>query len=375
VKVKEIQAKSILRKYKKIDSWFISQYGMNLYRGCTHDCVYCDGRSGKYQVNNEFGKEVIVKINAIDILKKELDDKRKKIPLKKCFIMIGGGVGDSYQPIEKKYNLTKKTLKLIYEKQFPISILTKSTLVYRDIDIIKKINNKKRAIVSFSFSSTDDKISSIFEPGVPPPSERLKTIEKFKNEGISCGMFLLPVIPFITDKPKIVEETIIQAKKFGVDFIIFGGMTLKDVRQKKYFLDTLGRYYPELLTEYYNIYKKDKWGHPTPDYFNSVNSTFNLIARKYKIQKRIPLHLFKDILSENDLVIVILEQIDYLLKLNGNSSPYGYAACSISKINEPLSQLKGSLQNIRGVGPTTEKIIHEILETKNSKYYEKLMNE
>jgi DNA repair photolyase len=375
VKVKEIQAKSILRKYKKIDSWFVSQYGMNLYRGCTHNCLYCDGRSEKYQVNGEFGKEVIVKLNAIDLLKKELDANKKRKSLKKCFIMIGGGVGDSYQPVEKKYNLTKKTLELIYEKELPISILTKSTLVKRDIKIIRKINDINRSIVSFSFSSTNDKISSIFEPGVPPPSERLKTIEYFKEHDIYCGMFLLPVIPFITDKPKIIEETIKQAKKAGVDFIIFGGMTLKDGRQKDYFLALLKKNYPNLLPEYCNIYKGDKWGHAVSEYYDSINKTFNLLAKEFKIPRRIPIHLFSDILSENDLVIVILEHIDYLLRLKGKSSPYSFAAYSISKLKEPLSEYKGSFQRIKGVGPTTEKMINEILDTKSLKYYEKLMNE
>ena len=93
--IKEIKAKSILRKYKKIDSWFISQYGMNFYRGCNHNCVYCDGRSEGYYVEGEFGKDVCVKINTIDLLRRELDPKRKRIPLKRCYIMLGGGVGDS----------------------------------------------------------------------------------------------------------------------------------------------------------------------------------------------------------------------------------------------------------------------------------------
>ena len=372
--VKEIQAKSILRKYKKIDSWFISQYSMNLYRGCTHNCVYCDGRSEKYQVKGEFGKDVVVKTNAIELLKKELENKRRKNQLKKCFIMIGGGVGDSYQPIEKKNNLTKRTLELIYEKKLSISILTKSTLVKRDIDIIKKINKKNKVIVSFSFSSIDDKISSIFEPNVPSPSERLKTIKLFKNQGISCGLFLLPVIPFITDKPSIMEETIKQANNVGVDFIIFGGMTLKDGRQKDYFFNTLKNNYPELLPDYFSIYKGSKWGQPVFEYYNSINRSFDLLAEKYKIPKRIPLHLFQDLLTENDLVIVILEQIDYLLKLKGKSSPYGFAAYSISKIKEPLSDIKGNLQQIKGVGPTIEKLILEILETGNSNYYRKLIN-
>jgi len=375
VKIREIQTKSILRKYKKIDSWFISKYAMNLYRGCSHNCVYCDGRSEKYRVDGEFGEEVIVKINAIDLLKKELDKINKNDTVKNGYLMIGGGVGDSYQPVEKRFNLTRKTLELIFEKNLPISILTKSTLVRRDIDIIKKISKNNRVIISFSFSSADDKISSIFEPGVPPPSERLKTIKYFKNEGISCGMFLLPVIPFITDKPDILEETIKQAKNVGIDFIVFGGMTLKDGRQKNYFLDTLNKKYPKLTTEYNNIYKGDKWGHPIPQYFESINSTFDLLISKYKIPKRIPLNLYQDILSENNLVIVILEQIDYLLKLKGKKSPYGYAAYSISKIKEPLSEFKGNLQKIKGVGPTTEKMILEILETKSLNYYEKLMNE
>ena len=260
--VREINAKSILRKHKKIDSWFLSRYGMNLYRGCTHNCVYCDGRSEKYNVEGEFGSEVEVKINAIDILKRELDPKRKRIPLKKGYVMVGGGVGDSYQPVEKKYELTRKTLELLYKKDFPVHVLTKSNLIERDLDILKKINEKNRCIVSFSFSSASDEICSVFEPGVPSPDKRFETLKMFKKEGISIGMFLLPVIPFITDNPKIIEDIIKKAKKIGIDFIIFGGMTLKDGRQKDNYYDTLKKSYPDLLVEYNNIYRGDKWGSP-----------------------------------------------------------------------------------------------------------------
>ena len=93
--IKEVEAKSILRKYKKIESWFLTYYGMNLYIGCQHNCVYCDGRSEKYQVDGEFGEDVIVKINAIEILQRELDTKRKRTPFKKGYVGVGGGVGDS----------------------------------------------------------------------------------------------------------------------------------------------------------------------------------------------------------------------------------------------------------------------------------------
>jgi DNA repair photolyase len=287
--------------------------------------------------------------------------------------MLGGGVGDSYQPAEKKYKLTKEALQLMYEYNFPVHILTKSTLIKRDIDIIKKINRQSIAIVSFSFSSVDDKISAIFEPGVPSPSKRLETLAFFKDEGIACGMFLLPVIPFITDTSELMEKSISKAKDVGLDFIIFGGMTLKEGKQKDYFFNVLKKYNSKLIKKYQDIYKGNKWGEATNEYYGLINSRFNKIAKKYKIQKRIPLALYKNILSENDLVIVILEHIDYLLKLEGKKSPYGYAAYSISKLKEPLSSIKEELLNIRGVGKTTECIILEILKTGSSSYYEKLI--
>ncbi len=371
--VKEIKAKSILRKAKKVDSWFLINYGMNLYRGCAHNCVYCDGRSEGYYVNGEFGEEVTVKINAIDILKRELDPTRKKIPLKHYFVGLSGGVGDSYQPLEKNYKLTRRALELFHEKKFPVHILTKSTLVERDIDIIKKINKQNRAIVSFSFSSVNDEISSVFEPGVPTPTERLKTLSKFKKERIACGMYLMPVIPFITDTPEVMENTIKKVKETELDFIVFAGMTLKEGRQKEYFMETLKENFPGLLPHYENIYLKNKWGETTKEYYQSINQTFNLLSKKYKIPRRIPAYIYKDILEQNDLVAVMLEQLDYLAKLEGKHSPYGYAAYSISKLKEPLSERKENLQSIKGVGKVTESIIKEILRTGSSKYYEKLL--
>ncbi len=371
--VKEIKAKPILRKGKKVDSWFLINYGMNLYRGCAHNCVYCDGRSEEYYVDGKFGKEVTVKINAIDVLRRELDPKRKRIPFKYYFVGLVGGVGDSYQPLEEKYKLTRQALNLFLIRKFPVHILTKSTLIERDIDIIKKINEQNRAIVSFSFSSVNDEISSIFEPGVPVPTERLKTLSKFKKEGIACGMYLMPVIPFITDRSEVMEETIRKAKETELDFIVFAGMTLKDGRQKQYFMKTLKENFPGLLPHYENIYLKNKWGEPTKEYNQSINQTFNLLSKKYKIPRRIPAYLYKDILEENDLITVMLEQLDYLAKLEEKPSPYGYAAYSISKLKKPLSKIKDSLRSIKGVGKVTESIIKEILRTGNSKYYEQLL--
>ncbi|MCU0643978.1 MAG: radical SAM protein, partial [bacterium] len=350
--IKEIEAKSILRKHKRIDSWFVSCYGMNFYRGCAHNCVYCDGRAEKYQVEGEFGEEVAVKTNAIDILRRELDPKRKRVPLKKCFMMVGGGVGDSYQAVEKKYQLTRQALELMLEFKLPAHVLTKSTLIERDIDLLKKINEQTRAIVNFSFSSVDDAISAIFEPGVPSPSRRLETIRQFKQSGIHCGLFLMPVIPFITDTPEQIEKVFQKAKEVGIDYIIFSGMTLKDGRQKQYFFEVLKKHYPNLITEYEHIFQLNEWGQAIDIYYASVHQTFLPIAKKYKIPIRMPQHLFGDMLNENDLVEVLLGQIDYLCKIQGRSSPFGYAAYSISQLKQPLSSMRGQLQRIKGVGQT-----------------------
>jgi DNA repair photolyase len=370
VNIREIKAKSILLKRKKIDSWFVSRYGMNLYRGCAHNCVYCDGRSERYQVDGTFGENVVVKTNAVDVLRRELKTIGRRVKLKPGYIMVGGGVGDGYQPVEEKYKLTRRTLQLLSEYRWPVHILTKSTLVERDFDVLKRINQQNRAIISFSFSSTNDEISRVFEPHVPPPSERLKTLAFFKRSGFACGMFLLPVVPFITDTPEMIAKTLREAHEIGVDFVIFGGMTLKEGRQKEYFFGSLREKYPELIAKYETIYGEDnKWGQATEDYYAKISSVFNEASRKYKIARRMPLSLYSDILSENDLVTVMLEQLDYFLQLDGKRSSFGYAAYAISQLNTPLSTMKNKLREIKGVGEKTEKIILEILETKNSTYY------
>jgi len=286
--------------------------------------------------------------------------------------MVGGGVGDSYQPLEERYQLTQKTLELLETYHYPLHLLTKSTLIERDLELLQRINDHTRVIVSMSFSSVDDTISHLFEPGVPPPSQRRKTPALLSQHGIATGMFLMPVIPFITDTPLLIEQTMKQARDIGVDFIICSGMTLKNGKQKDYFITTLTNQYPRLLVDYNTIYRKDAWGQATPTYYQSLNEAFYTIAKHYHIPLRVPPRLFKDILSENDNVIVHLEHLDYLLKIQGKPSPYGYAAYSISKLSTSLSKMRPRLREIRGVGPTTERIIREILDTGTSSYYDTL---
>jgi hypothetical protein len=290
-------------------------------------------------------------------------------------VLPGGGVGDSYQPVEEKYMLTRKALQLAEEHNFPVHMLTKSTLIERDLDILKRINEKKRAIVSFSLSSANDKIASVLEPGVPPPGRRLKTISLFKKEGISCGVFLLPVVPLITDTPAVLDESVRKIKEAGADFIVFGGMTLKEGRQKDYFLSAVENRFPGIIETYPLIYRPSKWGEPAPEYVENLNTLFSTIIKKYRIPACVPARLYRDILDRNDLVVVMLEQINYLLRLRNQRAPYGMAAWSISQIKEPLSTVRSSLPGLKGVGKSAIKIVREILDTGSSSYYQQLLNQ
>ncbi len=372
--IKEIEAKSILRKHKKVDSWFVARYSMNLYRGCLHNCAYCDGRSEGYYVDGEFDNDIDVKVNAPELLAKELDPKRKRIPLKKGFVMLGGGVGDSYNPLEKKYEIARKSLGIISDYNFPVHILTKSTLVKRDSDILQQINQKSKAIISFSFSGIDQNICKTFEPLVPSPIERMQIISDFKKQLIMVGIFFMPVIPFITDSTNHMEISIQKFKEIGVDFIIFGGMTLKEGRQKDYFYNVLKKNRPELINPYKEIFKGDKWGGASYSYYNEINKRFYSLAKKHHIPVRISANLISNVIDQNDLVKIILEQMDFILKQYGEKSPYSYGAYSISQLNEPVKEYRNKLTSLKGIGPVTEKIIIEILETGTSGYYEKLLN-
>jgi DNA repair photolyase len=256
-----------------------------------------------------------------------------------------------------------------------VHILTKSTLVERDIDILQKINEQNKAIVSLSFSSVNDAISEQLEPGVPAPSKRLETIKRLKQTGISCGMYLMPVVPFITDTREMIETAVEKAKEAGVDFVIFGGMTLKPGRQKEYFMRFLGERYPQLVPHYEQIYRNNsKWGAPESSNIDKGNKLFDDIATMHAIAKRIPSKLFENIVSTKELIIVILEQLDYLATLRGKNSPYGYAAYSLSQIKQPIETMnEEALLGIKGVGRFTAELIREIIETKRCGYYERLL--
>jgi DNA repair photolyase len=378
VAVTEITAKSLIRRQKRPDSWFVASIGMNLYRGCRHDCVYCDGRAERYYVEGEFGRDVAVKVNAPELLRREVDPARRRKPLPGGYLLLGGGVGDSYQPAEEHYRLSRRALEILAEFRYPVEVLTKSTLVLRDLDLLERINRQRRALVCFSLSSADEGLSRVFEPGVPSPLARLEAMAAFKAAGIPCGLFLLPIIPGVSDSARLIEETMQRAKTAGARFVVFGGMTLKEGRQRAHFLSVLEGCRPELVERYRNLYPGDPWGRARDPYDGELNRRCGVLARRAGLPPRMPPALWADLLDDRERVAVILEHLDYLLRLPDPATgptAYGRAARILARLAVPPPASPAWDTLPPGISPEAAEVIREILRTGGSALYDRLMGD
>jgi DNA repair photolyase len=238
--IESIEAKSILSKVKG-DSYFGLTYSMNLYRGCQHGCIYCDSRSKCYQLGEL--SHIRYKENALQLLEKELRSKRIKGT-------IGfGSMNDPYMPAEAKMQLTRNALYLLVKYRFPLHLITKSNLVVRDIDLIKKIGEIYAAI-SFTITTADNDLAKIIEPNAPSPSERFEAIRILSENGIYCGITLMPILPYINDTERNITDILNRAKESGVKYIIpFMGLTLRE-GSREYFYKKLDEFYPGIKEKY-----------------------------------------------------------------------------------------------------------------------------
>ena len=289
-----IRTKTILSKVKYGADWYGVDYNMNLYRGCSHGCIYCDSRSNCYHIDNfdvPRGKE-----NALAILEKELSKKQDHG-------LIGiGAMSDTYNPLEKEYEQTRGALKIISKYNFGVSIDTKSDLVLRDLDVLKDINKKNNVIIKFTITTPHDYISKIIEPRVCPSSKRLEAIKTLTDNGIYAGIMLNPVLPFITDKEEDIRLLVKLAHEHGAKFIhTFMGMTLRE-NQRDYYYEQLDKYFPNTKEKYINYYK-NRYNCPVPNY-KKLYKIFTEECDKYKI-----LYNMNDIIKDFKKEIKTIEQV------------------------------------------------------------------
>ncbi len=220
----------------------------NLYRGCTHGCIYCDSRSLCYEVGDF--ENIAVKKDALELMESELSRKRKKA------ILTTGSMSDPYVHIESGLKITEGALKLIEKYGFGVSVLTKSAMILRDIEIYKNINRRFKAIVSLTLTTTDDLLASVIEPHVSLPSERLEVLRKFSDQGITTGVWMSPILPFLEDNEKNIKAIVDKAKAAGVTYILcFGlGTTMRE-GSREYFYKNLDLHFPGLKEQYIKTYK------------------------------------------------------------------------------------------------------------------------
>ncbi len=259
-----IQAKTILNKTKRRDPWFLDEYTINPYSGCSFNCLYCYIRGSKYGNHTEI--KTSIKENAVALLEKQLALRAKRQQY--GFIVVSSAT-DPYLHFEKETLLTRQILECILQYRFPVHIITKSDLVTRDFDLLKKIDTtailpddlreklNRGTIISFSFSTIDDTIAAVFEPGANPPSLRLQTMISAVQAGFKTGISLMPLLPFISDNGPQLEELFSTFNKAGCHYVLPATLTLfgdGPSDSKTLVLKAVEKHYPALLEKYQQFF-------------------------------------------------------------------------------------------------------------------------
>jgi DNA repair photolyase len=275
--VTEITSKTILNHVKQPDSWFGLKYNMNLYRGCQHQCIYCDSRSECYRLGDL--AEIKVKTNSLELLEDAL-------PRKRVLGTIGfGSMNDPYMPIEKQYRLVRGALEIISRYGFPVHMLTKSDLVLRDLDLLQKISGTYAA-VSFTITTVDDHLASMIEPGAPRPSARLRAMQALAGAGVLTGVTMMPVLPFLEDNPEDIREIVRQAASHGASYIIPAfGVTLRP-GSREYYYQKLNAHFPGVKEKYIRTFG-DNYECGVPDW-RQLSGVFQEELKAAGIASRVP---------------------------------------------------------------------------------------
>ncbi|MGC4104458.1 radical SAM protein [Ferruginibacter sp.] len=257
--------KSILNKHKKRDNWFLDDYSVNPYDGCSCNCLYCYIRGSKYGEN--MNDRLAVKENALAILEKQLHARAKKGDYG---IVAVGSATDAYMPHEASYKITEAFLRLLLKYRFPVFISTKSTLITRDMDLLQQIDKtailpadlqgslQRGVILSVSISTMDENICNMLEPGAALPAERLNILKELKAAGFLAGVNAIPVLPFISDTEKELQKIIAAARQHDADYVLTGGLTLfgsDKADSKTLYYQFLQRYDAALIKRYDALYQ------------------------------------------------------------------------------------------------------------------------
>ena len=231
-------------RFKDYKSILSKNNNINLYRGCTHGCIYCDSRSECYGMNHPF-EEIEVKSNALELLEKTLYKKKHK-----CMI-ASGAMSDPYITLEKELQHTRKSLEIIEKYSFGATVLTKSDLILRDLDVLQRINQKTRTVVQMTLTTYDENLCRIIEPNVCTTQKRFAVLKEMQKAGIPTVVWLTPILPFINDNEENITGLLEYCQEAKIKGLLsFGaGMTLRN-GNREYYYQKLDEHYPGLKQQY-----------------------------------------------------------------------------------------------------------------------------
>lgn len=275
--IQSVRVKSILNRKKQRDSWFLDEYTLNPYSGCSFNCLFCYIRGSKYGEHME--KKLSVKENAVELLDKQLAMRAKKG--QHGFIVLSSAT-DPYLHFENEAGLTRKLLEVILKHRFPVHVITRSDLVQRDFDLLHDIDEKailpfdlqatltRGAILTFSFSTVDDRIASVFEPGATPPSVRMQTHHAAIREKFLSGISMMPLLPYITDTSESLNTMYSAFKETGSNYVMPATITLfgsgpSDSRTLVF--RAIDKHYPHLSEKYRKLFAANT---NLPKYYNEA---------------------------------------------------------------------------------------------------------
>jgi DNA repair photolyase len=357
--------RSILNKGKRADHWFWTRYTAYPYKGCIHGCEFCYCREEKYypfEDPRDFAYRIEIKENAPELLRRAL--------IRSPVDVIGTG---DYQAVEKKFGLSRKMLEVCLELGFPVSVLERSPLVLRDLDLLQEIDQRARAVMMWSIVYTPDSAHRAtlrqLERLAPPPERRFAAMEQFARAGILTGTCMMPVLPDLCDTEENLESVVKWTAEHGGKFVLAGGLTMAD-QQRAYFLEVLDERFPELAGHYRELYPPGNYG-PARSDWRPTALRIKELCQRYGISDRMPRPIIPgDKRALNKRIVEALAKQVYDMELRGEPAQriwaYRKAAWAIEDTPQDLGLIyrqmgvKG-LEGIENVGPKLAQVVEALI--------------
>jgi DNA repair photolyase len=358
--------RTILNKGKRADHWFWSRYSAYPYKGCQHGCHFCYCRERKFCPHDDpadFSYVIQVKENAPELLRRALS----RLPVD--LVMTG-----DYQPVEKKLEVSRRMLEVCLELGFPVSVLERSPLVLRDLDLLRDINQRAPSVVFFSIiytpdSGQRDRLRQM-ENLAPPPEKRFAAMEQVARAGMLTGTCMMPILSGLCDTEENLESVVRWTAEHGGKFVLAGGLTLAD-QQRDYFFGVLRDRYPDLVPLYERLYPPGSYGAVRSGNPHAIGRRVRELCRQYGISDRMPRPIIpSDKRALNKCVVEALADQCYWMELDNAPGQrvwaYRKAAWAIEDLEQDVRLVyrqmgRKGLERIENVGPRLAEVVEGLL--------------